>query len=575
MKFNIKKFISYYKPYRWLFVKVLLCALVAASITLIYPLGIRYITKVLLVQNPPGAVRPILLIGLGLLGLLVIQTFCGGYFDYQGHVMGAKMESDMRKELFTHLENLSFRYFDNHRVGELMSRITHDTLMLAELYHHGPEDLIIYCVKFFGAMGIMLTINWKMTLVMLTILPIMCGYVLFFSKSVHRAAKQGYERISDINAQIEETFNGIRMVQSFTNEEVEKQKFEQENHRFLKARKRIYGSEMLCYQGIDTFVELMSILIVVIGGIWITKGTMDLADLMTFILYAGYLTDPIRQLTRIIAQYQDGLAGFNRFIELLNTQSEIKEVKNAVELTDVKGQITFEDVSFAYEKDQENILDSISFDIPSGEYTALVGHSGGGKTTLCSLISRFYDISDGRILIDGKDIREVTIESLRRNIGIVQQDVYLFSGTIIDNIRYGLMEASEEEIIQAAKKANAHEFIMAMPKGYHTHIGQKGIKLSGGQKQRISIARAFLKDPAILILDEATSALDSESEKVIQGSLEKLAKGRTTLVIAHRLSTIKNASRILVIDDHRIAEMGTHAQLIHKNGVYAHLYQTI
>jgi len=573
MNSRTRKFLSYYKPYLGLFSILMLCALLVAGITLIFPLCTRYITKTILEGHAPDALNQIYQMGAFMLALTVAHTMCNFFVDYRGHAMGAMMESDMRSELFAHFQKLSFRFFDEQKTGQLMSRLTHDLFSLAELYHHGPEDYLIYSVKFVGAFVILLTINVKLTLAVFLFLPILAIFSLIFNKREHNALKRNKERIGDINAQVEDNLAGIRVVKSFTNEETEKKKFEYENQRFLESRKNGYKNEAALYEGVSFLTQMITTTVIVLGGASIVNASLDLADLITFLLYIGNLIDPIKQLAHMTQQFQEGITGFERFMEIIEIEPDIQDSSDAIELEHVQGNVEFKNVGFKYKENHINVLKNISLDVKAGDYIALVGSSGVGKTTLCSLIPRFYEVSEGEVLLDGINIKEITLNSLRRNIGVVQQDVYLFAGTVADNIRYGKPGASPADIIAAAKQANAHDFILAWPDGYQTDIGQRGVKLSGGQKQRLSIARVFLKDPPILIFDEATSALDAESEKVIQDSLEELAKNRTTLVIAHRLSTIRNAKKIVVLTDRGIDEQGSHEELMRNGGTYARLYQ--
>jgi ATP-binding cassette, subfamily B, bacterial len=569
---RIKKFLSYYKPYLgWLFADMF-CASIVALITLILPLCARYITQNLLAQNTPDTLNRIYAMGVVMVGLTVVLTLCHLYVDYQGHMMGATMERDMRRELFDHFQKLSFRFYDEQKTGQLMSRITNDTFWLSELYHHTAEDAVISALKFIGALAILFAINVELTLIIFLFLPVMAAFSLYFNRLMGIALRRSHERMGDINAQVEDTLAGIRVVKSFTNEEMERQKFARENNRFLESRREGYYSEAIHYQGMLAFTQLITIAVVVFGGAAIVNASLDLADLVTYLLVIGILIDPIQRLVNFTRLYQEGIAGFNRFMDVLEVEPDIADAPNAVDVTDVQGNIEFRGVSFKYRDEHDDVLHNISLTINAGEYVALVGSSGVGKTTLFSLIPRFYEVSEGQILLDGRDIRTITQRSLRHNIGIVQQDVYLFAGTVADNIRYGKLDASMNEIVEAAKKANAHDFIMALPDGYNTDIGQRGVKLSGGQKQRLSIARVFLKDPPIIIFDEATSALDNESEKAVQDSLEQLTNNRTMLVIAHRLSTIRNAKRIIVLTDNGIDEQGTHEALMKRGGVYANLY---
>jgi ATP-binding cassette, subfamily B, bacterial len=568
---RVKKFFSYYKPYLGLFYADMACAVAASLIALALPLCIRYITKNLI--EAPDDLNSIYLMGALMLALVAIYALCHFFVDYRGHMMGASMERDMRKELFQHYQKLSFRFYDDHKTGQLMTRISSDTFDLAELFHHGPEDIVISLLSFTGAFLILMSIDVKLALIALLFLPVMGIYGFYFSKKMHHALKQSRDRIGDINAQVEDSLAGIRVVKSFTNEDVEIDKFARENQRFLESRESAYKSEAYFYNGLITFTQLMTIAVVIFGAVSIVKGSIDLADLLTFLLYMGILIEPIQRLGNFIRLYQEGITGFNRFMEVLEVKPDILDAPDAAPLTQVHGAIEFKNVSFKYREGYDHVLKNISLSIKPGEYIAIVGPSGVGKTTLCSLIPRFYEVTEGEILIDGKNISRLQLHSLRGHIGLVQQEVYLFSGTVLENIGYGKLGSTEEEVVAAAKKGGAHEFIMALPEGYNTDIGQRGVKLSGGQKQRLSIARVFLKNPLIMIFDEATSALDNESEKAVQNALEKLIQNRTTLVIAHRLSTIRNAKRILVLTDSGIEEEGSHEELLALNKTYAALYQ--
>ncbi len=573
MNARTKKFLSYYRPYLGLFAALMVCAAAAAGLSLLFPLVVRYITKTVLESGLAGGLAQVYAAGALMLALALAQSALGFFVDYRGHAMGAMMERDMRRELFDHLQKLSFGFYDRQKTGQLMSRITNDLFSLAELYHHGPEDYMIYSVRFVGAFVILAQINLKLTLAVFLFLPVLAVFGLYFSRKMHAALKRNKERIGDINAQVEDTLAGIRVVKSFTNEETEKARFAYANDRFLESRKAGYKAEAYVYDGVALITQLITITVVVFGGASILNATLDLADLITFLLYIGNLIEPVQKLAHMTAQFQEGITGFERFMEIMEIEPEIADSPNAVELPRVRGDVRFVNVGFRYHDRQDYVLKNLSLEARAGEMIALVGTSGVGKTTLCSLIPRFYEASEGQVLLDGIDVRQIRLSSLRRSIGVVQQDVYLFAGTVRENILYGKPGASMAEVIAAAKKANAHEFILALPDGYETDIGQRGVRLSGGQKQRLSIARAFLKDPPVLIFDEATSALDSESERVIQEALETLARDRTTFVIAHRLSTIRNARRIVVLGEQGIEEQGSHAELMALGGTYARLYR--
>ena len=572
MNANLKKLLSFYKPYKGIFFADLLCSLIAAAIGLILPLGAGYITDNILSGDLSAAPERILKTGGLLLVLVLVQAWCSYFMDYQGHAMGARMERDMRAQLFRHCEKLSFSYYDEHPVGDLMSRITNDSLSMAEFFHHVPEDVLVNAIKFVGASVILWNIHWQMTLVILCFLPFMLAYTLYFNKKMAAALAQGREDMGEVNAQAEDSLSAIRMVQSFGNEGVEAQKFDRQNEKFLDSRKKSYRGEALCWGGMNAFSSLLPIAVVVFGGLAMVNGGFSLSSLVVFLLYVSYFTQPIQSLVNTSRLIQEGRTGFRRFMEILETKPEITDAPGARELPRVKGEIRFSHVGFRY-GEGDDVFRDLNLTIQAGEYVALVGASGAGKTTLCSLIPRFYDVESGEISLDGIPVKSVTLHSLRENVGVVQQDVELFTGSVAENIAYGKPGASLEEIRAAAQKAGAEEFIEKLPQGYDTDIGPRGVKLSGGQQQRLSIARAFLKDPPILILDEATSALDSQSEQVVQRSLEDLARHRTTLVIAHRLSTIRGAGRILVLDDTGICEEGTHESLLAQGGVYAQLYE--
>ena len=541
LKENLKKMFGYYKPYMGIFWADMFFAMLSAGVALTIPLVVRYVTTTLIYMEPEVIVQRMIYIGIFLFALLAVDCFSKFFIGNYGHVMGAKMEYDMRAEIFAHMQKLSFSFYDDAKVGQLMSRITSDLFDITELLHHGPENIILSLLKIVGAFVILLNINKWLALAAFIVLPFMFGFAFILNKRMRRAFKQNRVKIAEINEQIEDNLSGIRVVKSFANEHVENEKFKKGNDGFLAAKKNSYFNMGAFQAGVGVFTTLIQVNVIIVGGILIAYRQLNIQDLLTFMLYIGVFTDPIRTLVDFTEQFQNGYTGFERFREIMDIEPDIKDAPDAKELTDVKGSITFENVSFQYRDGADKVLNNVSLDVPAGAYMALVGSSGAGKTTLCSLIPRFYDVTEGTIRIDGTDIRDVTLKSLRNHIGIVQQDVYLFSGTIFENISYGKPGCTREEVIEAAKNANAHEFIMSFPDGYDTDIGQRGIKLSGGQKQRLSIARVFLKNPEILIFDEATSALDNESEKVVQDSLEKLAKNRTTFVIAHRLTTIQNA----------------------------------
>ena len=543
-------------------------ATLSAAVALTIPLVVRYVTSTLIYLPADEIIRQITYIGIGLVVLLAIDCYSRFFIGNYGHVMGAKMEYDMRAELFGHMQKLSFSFYDDAKVGQLMSRITSDLFDITELLHHGPENIILSVLKIAGAFVILVNINGWLALAAFAVLPFMFAFAFLLNKKMRRAFRNNRIKIADINAQIEDNLSGIRVVKSFANEDIENEKFRVGNDGFLAAKKNSYHYMGSFQAGVGVFTTLIQVSVILVGTVLIAYGRVDMTDLVTFLLYIGVFTDPIRTLVDFTEQFQNGYTGFERFQEIMN----IEDAPDATPIGTVKGEIEFDNVSFQYKDNQENVLNHINLKVPAGAYMALVGSSGAGKTTLCSLIPRFYDVTGGRIMIDGRDIRSVTLKSLRDHIGMVQQDVYLFAGTIFENIQYGKPGATREEVIEAAKNANAHEFIMAFPDGYDTDIGQRGIKLSGGQKQRLSIARVFLKNPPILIFDEATSALDNESEKVVQDSLEKLAKNRTTFVIAHRLTTIQNAEKILVLTEDGIAESGTHEELLAQGGLYEKLY---
>lgn len=567
-----KKLSAYYKPYKGLFLADMVFAMIGAAITLVIPLMVRYITGTVVLLPIEEASSTIIRLGIFMVLLVVVEGYCNYFIGYYGHVMGAKIEHDMRNEIFGHYQKLSFAFFDNQKVGHLLSRITSDLFDITELLHHGPEDVVISAIKLLGAFIILLMINAKLAFVAIGFVVIMLLYAVAMNGRMRGAFRENRARIADINSQIEDSLSGIRVVKSFSNEETEMDKFEEGNSRFVDSKKKSYRYMGTYNSGMGVFSTLITVGSLLMGAWLMMKGELSAADLVTFLLYINNFTEPVKKLVNFTEQFQNGYSGYERFVEIMNIAPDIKDKEDAKSLDRVQGEIQFEDVSFHYSENKENVLSHVNLDVKPGEYVALVGSSGAGKTTLCSLIPRFYDVTGGAVRLDGIDIRDVKLKDLRRQIGIVQQDVYLFAGTILENIRYGKPEATDEEVVNAAMAANAHEFIMSLPEGYNTDIGQRGVKLSGGQKQRLSIARVFLKNPPVLIFDEATSALDNESEKIVQHSLELLAKDRTTFVIAHRLSTIRNAERILVLTEDGIAEEGTHESLLAQGGIYAGLY---
>lgn len=569
---TIKKFIHYYGPYKAVFFIDLICAAVISLVDLAYPQILRTMTKTLFTQDKDMILHALPVIAASLFVMYIVQSLCKYYVTCQGHMMGAKMERDMRRELFDHYQELSFSYYSRNNSGQMMSKLVSDLFDISEFAHHGPENLFISLVKIVGAFIFLFFINKKLALPLILLVIVMFVFSFRQNAKMQETFMENRRKIGDVNASLQDTLSGIRVVQSFANEDIERAKFKKSNEAFLVSKRDNYhcmGSFMssnLFFQGMMYLVTL------VYGGYLIAQGEMQTADLAMYALYIGIFISPIQILVELVEMMQKGLSGFRRFLDVMETESEIRNADNAAELTDVKGHVRYDHVSFHYSDDETPVLSDISIDIPAGKSIALVGPSGSGKTTICSLLPRFYDVTGGSITVDGKDIRGLTLKSLRSQIGMVQQDVYLFDGTIKDNIAYGKPGASDEEIIKAAKCASIHDFIMELPDKYDTYVGERGTRLSGGQKQRISIARVFLKNPPILILDEATSALDNESERWIQKSLEELSKNRTTITIAHRLSTIRDADEIIVITEDGIAERGTHAELLEKNGLYAAYY---
>ena len=569
---TLKKFISYYRPYRAVFYFDLFCAAVISVVDLAYPQLLRSLTKTLFTGNKSAILGALPWLFLILLIMYTIQSLCKYYVTCQGHIMGAKMERDMRKQLFEHYEKLSFSYYSTHNSGQMMSKLVSDLFDISELAHHGPENLFISLVKIIGSFVFLFLINQKLALPLLLLVILMILFSIRQNKKMQQTFLENRIRIGDINASLQDTLSGIRVVQSFANEDTELHKFNHSNEAFLESKKDNYRcmgtfmSSNLFFQG------MMYLTTLIYGGYLIAMGQMQAADLAMYALYIGIFISPIQILVELVEMLQKGLSGFRRYLEVVETEPEIQDKEGAIDLENVKGDVCYDNVSFHYSDDNKTVLSQVSIHIPAGKSVALVGPSGGGKTTICSLLPRFYDVTAGKVTIDGKDVRDLTLKSLRNQIGMVQQDVYLFDGTIRENIAYGKPDATDEEIKEAVRRANMDDFIMQLPKQYDTYVGEKGTRLSGGQKQRISIARVFLKNPPILILDEATSALDNESERYIQKSLEELAKNRTTITIAHRLSTIKRSDEIIVITEDGIAERGTHETLLAKNGIYARYY---
>ena len=567
---TMKKFIQYYAPYKAVFFLDLVCAAVISLVDLAFPQILRTLTKTLFTEPADNILHALLPIGAGLLVIYILQAFCKYYVSYQGHMMGANMERDMRQQLFDHYEKLSFSYYDQNNSGQMMSKLVSDLFDISEFAHHGPENLFISLIKIIGSFIFLFLINWRLAIP----LVVLVGFMLFFSygqnKKMQATFMDNRRKIGDVNSSLQDTLAGIRVVQSFANEEIEREKFKKSNQGFLISKDANYKCMGSFMSGNLFFQGMMYLITLVFGGWLIAQGKMEAVDLAMYALYIGIFISPIQILVELTEMMQKGLSGFRRFLDVIETEPEIVNAPDAEPIEEVNGHVSYENVSFHYSDDDTPVLSNVTFDIPAGKSVALVGPSGSGKTTICSLLPRFYDVTGGRVTIDGKDVRDLTLKSLRNQIGLVQQDVYLFCGSIKENIAYGKPGASMKEIEEAARKANIHDFIMELPDGYDTFVGERGTRLSGGQKQRISIARVFLKNPSILILDEATSALDNESERWIQKSLEELAKNRTTITIAHRLSTIRNADEILVVADNGIAERGTHEELLKQGGIYAH-----
>lgn len=567
----LKRFISYYKPHKKLFFLDMFCAFLISAFDLVFPMVSREIVNEII---PAGRMDLLLRWTIIMIILFIFRYISYYIVSYWGHVLGVYIEHDMRRDLFTHLQTLPFSYYDNNKTGHIMSRIVNDLRDITELAHHGPEDLFISSVMLIGSFILLIRIEWRLTLIIFAFVPLLILFAMKKRIKMRDSFRLVRQKIANVNAQLENSISGIRVAKSFTNEDYEIEKFQYNNSQYKEARKGSFKAMAEFVAGMGIMTNVLNLVVISLGGYLVYRAYLTIGDLLAYTLYVNYFMQPIRRLADFMQQYQDGMTGFERFVEIMNIEPDIKDKEDAIELTDVKGDIEFRNVSFSYTNGENRVLSNLNLKIEAGKTVAIVGPSGAGKTTLCHLIPRFYDINEGEILIDGKNIQDITLKSLRKNIGLVQQDVFLFTGTIMDNISYGDPTKSEEEVIKAAKKARIHDFIMTLPDGYDTYIGEKGVKLSGGQKQRISIARLFLKDPPILILDEATSALDNQTELLIQESLEELAEGRTTLIIAHRLSTIKNADEIIVLTNEGIEERGSHEELLRRGYIYANLYRS-
>ncbi len=565
----LRHFISYYKPHKGLFILDMVCAFTIAAIDLFFPMLTREAASTMI---PAGEMKTFFIFIGALFVLYIIRTILQYIVHYWGHVLGVRMEYDMRRDLFSHLQTLSFRFYDKNRTGHIMSRMVNDLNEITELAHHGPEDLFLSLVMLIGSFFLLLTVQWRLALIVYALVPFMMWFAFKYRRQMNDSFKKLRVSLADVNARLESSISGIRVAKSFSNEEYEKSKFDEGNLRFKESKYSAYKDMAIFQTGIEYFANILNIVVVAVGGFFVYKQLMDIYDLLAFIMYVGIFLQPIRRLSNFMQQFESGVTGVERFLEIMEVEPDITDAPDAIELKDVRGDIEFKNVSFSYDGN-EKVLHDINLKVPAGKTIALVGPSGGGKTTLCHLIPRFYEVKSGQILIDGQDIRKYTLRSLRSSIGLVQQDIFLFAGSIGENIRYGNIEAGMDEVIEAAKKANIHDLIISLPDGYDTQVGERGIRLSGGQKQRISIARVFLKNPPILLLDEATSALDNETEIKIQRALEDLSAGRTTLVIAHRLSTIKNADEIIVLTEDGIVERGTHEDLMALDGVYSGLYR--